>query len=79
MRINELEDERRLFQKELSDIKREIRLMQVAKAERTDPDIPASSIASGRSYLRSLLNPPIGAVSGMSFAFPVTWYKIILL
>ena len=37
MRINELKDERRLFQQELSDIKREFRSMQVAKAERSDP------------------------------------------
>ena len=75
-RINALEDERQILQNELSDIKRETRSMQAAMAERTDPDTPVSSIAAGGSYLSSLRKPPIGAVSGMPFAFPVTWYGI---
>ena len=70
---SELEDDIRRFHIERFGMKREMLPMQVAVTQRSDLDIPVSSIAAGRSYLPSLLKPPIGAVSGMSFAFPITW------
>ena len=66
MRIMKLENERQLFDIELSGIKREIHSMEVAMAQKRDLDVPVSPIAAGRSPLSFLGMPRIEAESGMS-------------